>query len=70
MLFLRIEEKELIKSCINGNKHSFEKLINQIQSLILNLGHVSKLVMQEFLQMVLRTEEILETIIPTMIMEI
>lgn len=33
-----MEEKELIKSCIEGNKQSFEKLINQIQPLIFNLS--------------------------------
>lgn len=33
-----MEEKELIKSCIDGNKQSFEKLINSIQPLVFNLS--------------------------------
>lgn len=33
-----MEEKELIKSCVEGNKESLEKLINSIQSLIFNLS--------------------------------
>ena len=31
-------EKELIKSCLEGNKHSLEKLITSIQGLIFNLS--------------------------------
>lgn len=33
-----MEEKELIKSCIEGNKNSLEKLINSIQPLVFNLA--------------------------------
>jgi RNA polymerase sigma factor (sigma-70 family) len=33
-----MKEKELIKSCLEGNKHSLEKLINSIQGLIFNLS--------------------------------
>lgn len=33
-----MEEKELIKSCIDGNKQSFDKLINSIQPLIFNVS--------------------------------
>ncbi|BDS10371.1 RNA polymerase sigma factor [Aureispira anguillae] len=33
-----MEEKELIKSCIKGNKQSFEQLISSIQPLVFNLS--------------------------------
>lgn len=33
-----MEEKELIKSCLEGNKKSLEKLINSIQSLVFNIS--------------------------------
>ncbi|MFH4966427.1 sigma-70 family RNA polymerase sigma factor [Gaetbulibacter sp. M235] len=33
-----MEEKELIKSCLEGNKQSLEKLIGSIQSLVFNLS--------------------------------
>ena len=33
-----MKEKELIKSCLEGNKHSLEKLITSIQGLIFNLS--------------------------------
>ena len=33
-----MEENKLIKSCIEGNKQSFEKLINLIQPLVFNLS--------------------------------
>ena len=33
-----MEENELIKSCIEGNKQSFEKLINSIQPMVFNLS--------------------------------
>ena len=33
-----MEENELIKSCIEGNKQSFEKLISSIQPLVFNLS--------------------------------
>lgn len=33
-----MNEKELIKSCLDGNKHSLEKLINSIQGLVFNLS--------------------------------
>lgn len=33
-----MEEKELIKSCLEGNKQSLEKLINSIQNLVFNLS--------------------------------
>jgi RNA polymerase sigma factor (sigma-70 family) len=36
--FLKMEEKELIQSCLDGNKQSLEKLIKSIQSLVFNLS--------------------------------
>lgn len=33
-----MEEKELIQSCLEGNKQSLEKLINSIQGLVFNLS--------------------------------
>ncbi len=36
--FLNMEEKELIQSCLEGNKKSLEKLINSIQGLVFNLS--------------------------------
>ena len=33
-----MEEKELIKSCIDGNKQSFNELINSVQPLVFNLS--------------------------------
>lgn len=33
-----MEEKELIKSCIDGNKQSFDELINSVQPLVFNLS--------------------------------
>jgi len=37
-IVLKMEEKTLIKSCLEGNKQSLEKLINSIQSLVFNLS--------------------------------
>lgn len=34
----KMEEKALIKSCLEGNKQSLEELINSIQSLVFNLS--------------------------------
>lgn len=33
-----MEENELIKSCLDGNKQSLEKLISSIQGLVFNLS--------------------------------
>jgi RNA polymerase sigma factor (sigma-70 family) len=37
-IILQMTEKELIKSCLDGNKQSLEKLINSIQALVFNLS--------------------------------
>jgi RNA polymerase sigma factor (sigma-70 family) len=37
-IIIQMTEKELIKSCLEGNKRSLEKLINSIQGLVYNLS--------------------------------